>query len=172
MDGHWDIRRDLGGSYVSYGSTISNHLSRYVVHPYTPLSPGLRTHGWWKRTSNHSVPFPRVVYETTRHHFWPPQHTVLDSSIGKPAQGVKVQLFAPSADQDTTHEPPGAWVKIGASATDSDGRCSNLLPPPDPDHMLQPGPHQIVFETEEYFKRTGRKSFFPFVQVGGFSPLR
>ena len=43
----------------------------------------------------------------------------------------------------------------------------DLLPPNSekPD-ALQPGTYQIVFETKEYFERTGRKSFYPFVQVG------
>ena len=116
--------------------------------------------------------------------------TVLDSSIGKPAQGVKVQLLAqsvttvqPTTDHvavvpdDSTAPPPpaltpthaGVWVGIGTSVTNSDGRCLDLFLPsesPTPSHALRPGgTYQIVFETEEYFKRTGRKSFYPFVQV-------
>jgi len=103
---------------------------------------------------------------------------VLDSSIGKPAQGVKVQLLAPTV-QNTTPSHGGVWVGIGTSVTNADGRCMDLLPPslsssqPDPagvisdlsSHALQPGTYQIVFETKEYFERTGRKTFYPFVQI-------
>lgn len=92
---------------------------------------------------------------------------VLDSSIGKPAQGVKVQLLAPSVQDAVTVAPSSshggsAWVGIGTSVTNADGRCLDLL---SPDLALQPGIYQIVFETKEYFERTGRKSFYPFVQI-------
>ena len=117
---------------------------------------------------------------TTRIHGWIPDRplrwgdliahpTVLDSSIGKPAQGVKVQLLAPTV-QET--DPPasthaGVWAGIGSSVTNADGRCLDLLPPDSAESTaLRPGTYQIVFETKEYFERTSRKSFYPFVQVG------
>jgi len=91
---------------------------------------------------------------------------VLDSSIGKPAQGVKVHLLAPNVQETTTATPPpshaSAWVQLGSSVTNADGRCSDLLPP---SAALQPGTYQIVFETKEYFERSDRKSFYPFVQI-------
>src|SRR5882757_3143819 len=64
--------------------------------------------------------------------------TVLDSSIGKPAQGVKVQLLSPSVPSIqgdsliSSHPIPthaGVWVGIGSSMTNADGRCLDLLPP-------------------------------------------
>jgi len=94
---------------------------------------------------------------------------VLDSSIGKPAQGVKVRLLAPSVqDASTTGSPPHSqtWVELGSSVTNADGRCLDLLPPSSPPSVtLQPGTYQIVFETKEYFERSGRNSFYPFVQI-------
>jgi 5-hydroxyisourate hydrolase-like protein (transthyretin family) len=62
----------------------------------------------------------------------------------------------------------------------------DLLPPslsssqPDPagvrpdlsSHALQPGTYQIVFETKEYFERTDRKTFYPFVQVSVAVPFK
>ena len=95
-----------------------------------------------------------------------PHPTVLDSSIGKPAQDVKVQLLAPSVQEPDQLTPAhaGVWVVIGSSVTNEDGRCSDLVPP----HLTLPtGTYQIVFETKEYFDRTSRKSFYPFVQVSG-----
>lgn len=93
---------------------------------------------------------------------------VLDSSIGKPAQGVKVQLLAPSVPGPNPTSG-GVWIGIGASTTNAGGRCLDLLSPnpasDSPSYTLQPGTYQIVFETKEYFERTGRKSFYPFVQI-------
>jgi len=114
-----------------------------------------------------------------------PPFPVLDSSLGKPAPGVKVQLLAPTVGQEGDPGPAhgGVWIGIGTSATNADGRCLDLLPTPNPatttttirspgdsteppPYTLQPGTYQIVFETKEYFEKTGRKSFYPFVQVG------
>ena len=110
-----------------------------------------------------------------------PPFPVLDSSLGKPAPGVKVQLLAPTVGQGGRDPGPahgGVWIGIGTSATNADGRCLDLLPPATtttrspgdstepPPYTLQPGTYQIVFETKEYFEKTGRKSFYPFVQVG------
>ena len=55
------------------------------------------------------------------------------------------------------------WTGLGTSMTNADGRCLDLLSPDL--GTLQPGIYQIAFETKEYFERTGRKSFYPFVQV-------
>lgn len=91
---------------------------------------------------------------------------VLDSSIGKPAQGVKVQLLTPDIlETDPAHG--GQWLGIGSSVTNADGRCLDLVPHDlAKSRALTAGTYQIVFETKEYFDRTSRKSFYPFVQVG------
>jgi len=90
---------------------------------------------------------------------------VLDSSIGKPAEGVRVHLLAPK----TTTAPPAhsssAWVELGSSVTNADGRCLDLLLLLPSSAALEPGSYQIVFETKEYFERSDRKSFYPFVQI-------
>ncbi|MBF9070245.1 hydroxyisourate hydrolase [Streptacidiphilus fuscans] len=46
---------------------------------------------------------------------------VLDTSVGKPAQGIPVEL---------AQQVDGEWKALGASATDADGRCKDL-PVPD-----------------------------------------
>ncbi|MFC8880552.1 hydroxyisourate hydrolase, partial [Streptomyces ardesiacus] len=44
---------------------------------------------------------------------------ILDTSVGRPAEGVAVRLAARSgADAD--------WRALGGSATDADGRCKDL----------------------------------------------
>jgi len=88
---------------------------------------------------------------------------VLDSSIGKPAEGVKVHLLAQKTTTTTTPaHSSSAWVELGSSVTNADGRCVHL---PLPSATLEPGSYQIVFETKEYFERSDRKSFYPFVQI-------
>ena len=106
--------------------------------------------------------------------------TVLDSSIGKPAQSIKVHLFTSPGTTEIGSinilTRNITWIPLGTSTTDADGRCLNLLSvpsignPSDPTRpttppTLQPGIYQIVFETKEYFDRSGRSSFYPFVQV-------
>ncbi|MFJ2817332.1 hydroxyisourate hydrolase [Streptomyces sp. NPDC091279] len=44
---------------------------------------------------------------------------ILDTSVGRPAQGVAVQLAARTG-------PAADWQALGGSATDADGRCRDL----------------------------------------------
>jgi 5-hydroxyisourate hydrolase len=60
---------------------------------------------------------------------------ILDTSRGKPAGGVPVQLF--EADRE-----------ISSQITDADGRCQNLLPN---GTVLNPGVYRIVFHVAAYF---------------------
>jgi 5-hydroxyisourate hydrolase len=46
---------------------------------------------------------------------------VLDTSLGKPSEGIPVEL---------AQQVAGEWKALGASATDADGRCKDL-PVPD-----------------------------------------
>ncbi|MFF8289995.1 hydroxyisourate hydrolase [Streptomyces sp. NPDC016309] len=67
---------------------------------------------------------------------------ILDTSIGRPAEGVAVSLSARSGS--------GAeWVALGASATDADGRCKDLPALPEGTTHVRLG-----FETEAYFTRS------------------
>ncbi|GGR97390.1 5-hydroxyisourate hydrolase [Streptomyces aureoverticillatus] len=43
---------------------------------------------------------------------------ILDTSVGRPAEGVAVTLAARGGGAD--------WVALGGSATDADGRCKDL----------------------------------------------
>ncbi|MGC0336857.1 hydroxyisourate hydrolase [Streptomyces sp. SLBN-8D4] len=44
---------------------------------------------------------------------------ILDTSVGRPAEGVAVQLAARSGRE-------AEWQALGGSATDADGRCKDL----------------------------------------------
>ncbi|GGY39364.1 hydroxyisourate hydrolase [Streptomyces omiyaensis] len=64
---------------------------------------------------------------------------ILDTSIGRPAEGVAITLAARAGSD-------AAWVALGGSATDADGRCKDLPAlPVGTTHV------RLDFETEAYF---------------------
>ncbi|MFG2333142.1 hydroxyisourate hydrolase [Streptomyces sp. NPDC048604] len=64
---------------------------------------------------------------------------ILDTSIGRPAEGVAISLSARSgADAE--------WTALGGSATDADGRCKDLPALPEGTTHVR-----LDFETEAYF---------------------
>ncbi|KAI0784939.1 transthyretin [Abortiporus biennis] len=93
---------------------------------------------------------------------------VLDSSIGKPASGVPVSLHTL---QDVTSG--GAVIEpLAQGLTDSDGRCMQLWPlatdtqTSEERSKLESGKlYKVVFKIDEYFQRTGRKCFYPYVEI-------
>ncbi|WP_186782289.1 hydroxyisourate hydrolase [Streptomyces sp. CBG9] len=68
---------------------------------------------------------------------------ILDTSIGRPAEGVRVSLSARTG--------AGApWAELGASRTDADGRCKDLPAlPAETAHV------RLDFDTEAYFAADG-----------------
>jgi 5-hydroxyisourate hydrolase len=76
---------------------------------------------------------------------------VLDTSLGKPAANVGVQLERASGQ---------SWSPCGAGVTDADGRARELL-----EGALMAGVYRIAFDTAEYFMATGRKCFYPRVEI-------
>ncbi|NBE55486.1 hydroxyisourate hydrolase [Streptomyces boluensis] len=64
---------------------------------------------------------------------------ILDTSIGRPAEGVAIQLSARSGGK-------GDFVALGGSATDADGRCKDLPALPEGTTHVR-----LDFETEPYF---------------------
>ncbi|MEU9328698.1 hydroxyisourate hydrolase [Streptomyces canus] len=63
---------------------------------------------------------------------------ILDTSVGRPAQGVAVQLSArPGREAD--------WLALGGSATDADGRCKDLPALPEGTTHVR-----LDFEVEPY----------------------
>lgn len=77
---------------------------------------------------------------------------VLDTALGRPAQGVPVRLDLWQDDQ---------WTELGRGETDDDGRFKGLLKP----GQLKAATYRITFETGVYFKAQGRQGFYPFVPV-------
>ncbi|WP_433340250.1 2-oxo-4-hydroxy-4-carboxy-5-ureidoimidazoline decarboxylase [Streptomyces sp. CA-253872] len=75
---------------------------------------------------------------------------VLDTSAGRPAPGVPVALAARSGEK-------APWTVVGASATDTDGRCRDLpAPPPDTTEV------RLEFTTAGHVPAA---SFFPEVSL-------
>lgn len=67
---------------------------------------------------------------------------ILDTSVGRPAQGVAVRLAARSGrDAD--------WQALGGSATDADGRCKDLPAPPEGTTHVR-----LDFEVEPYLEKS------------------
>ncbi|MEV3855611.1 hydroxyisourate hydrolase [Streptomyces sp. NPDC050095] len=66
---------------------------------------------------------------------------ILDTSIGRPAEGVAIFLAARAGSG-------AAWVALGGSATDADGRCKDLPALPEGTTHVR-----LDFETEAYFDK-------------------
>jgi 5-hydroxyisourate hydrolase len=74
---------------------------------------------------------------------------VLDTALGKPAQGIKVTLEC--ADD-----------LVGSGVTDADGRVRDLHKK---DAQLNQGSYRLTFYVADYFSKAGRESFFPEIVV-------
>ncbi|MFD5622167.1 hydroxyisourate hydrolase [Streptomyces yangpuensis] len=66
---------------------------------------------------------------------------ILDTSIGRPAEGVAIALSARTGLD-------GEWAALGGSATDADGRCKDLPALPEGTTHVR-----LDFETETYFSK-------------------
>ena len=76
---------------------------------------------------------------------------VLDTSLGRPAEGVPVELAL---------HTEGGWTTLGAGATDSDGRAGDL-PAVEAGSVVR-----LLFDTDAYFaQRSDGKPFFPEVSI-------
>lgn len=79
---------------------------------------------------------------------------VLDTSRGRPADGVRVRLELETAD--------GSWKHIGKGTTDGDGRARDLLPD---GFALHGGVYRLIFDTEAYFAAQQIEGFYPEVTI-------
>ncbi|MFF7852960.1 hydroxyisourate hydrolase [Streptomyces sp. NPDC007904] len=70
---------------------------------------------------------------------------ILDTSAGRPAEGVAVRLSA-RAGRDAH------WRPLGGSPTDADGRCKDLPAPPEGTTHVR-----LDFAVEPYFERSAKK---------------
>ncbi|CAM5653218.1 putative Uric acid degradation bifunctional protein TTL [Streptomyces afghaniensis 772] len=66
---------------------------------------------------------------------------ILDTSVGRPTEGVAVHLFARSGRE-------ADWQALGGSATDADGRCKDLPALPEGTTHVR-----LDFAVEPYFEK-------------------
>ncbi len=72
---------------------------------------------------------------------------ILDTSVGQPAPGVRVEL----SQEDQV---------VASGVTDADGRLMELGP-----ERLEPGTYRLSFATGGYFQQAGRETFYPSVSI-------
>ncbi|MEU6197113.1 hydroxyisourate hydrolase [Streptomyces sp. NPDC047061] len=70
---------------------------------------------------------------------------ILDTSVGRPAAGVAVQLAARAGRE-------ADWQALGGSATDADGRCKDLPALPEGTTHVR-----LDFAVEPYFEKSAKK---------------
>ena len=75
---------------------------------------------------------------------------ILDTALGKPAEGVQIILQTESGDT------------LGEGVTNSDGRVADLLPQ---GQLLEAGVYMMVFKTKSYFDKLEQKAFYPEVKI-------
>jgi len=71
---------------------------------------------------------------------------VLDTTLGKPAQGVRVTLRRQG-------------IVLGSDVTDEDGRISEF------GALLNPGSYRLSFGVADYWRAAGRETFYPEIVV-------
>ncbi|MBC2902242.1 hydroxyisourate hydrolase [Streptomyces cupreus] len=72
---------------------------------------------------------------------------ILDTSVGRPAEAVAVQLSARSG-RSAHYGQGGDWQTLGGSATDADGRCKDLPALPEGTTHVR-----LDFAVEPYFEK-------------------
>ncbi len=75
---------------------------------------------------------------------------VLDTSLGKPAAGIRVTLRRDNS-------------LIGSGTTDDDGRVRDLL---EKGSDLTEGDYTLSFSVSDYFTKTKRETFYGEIQIG------
>lgn len=76
---------------------------------------------------------------------------ILDTSRGRPAEGVAVALELAQG---------GGWRELARGTTDADGRVKPLLA-----DIPEEGTFRLSFEVAPYFQKLGSEAFFPRVQI-------
>lgn len=78
---------------------------------------------------------------------------ILDTSLGKPASGVKITLEFLQGE---------TWTPAGGGQTDSDGRVKGLV---SESFEFRPGTYRLDFAVADYFKSKQTECFYPYVQI-------
>ena len=76
---------------------------------------------------------------------------ILDTSIGKPAEGITIILYRGGNDE---------WKEISRGKTNTDGRAPDLQ-----NKNLEPTIYKLRFETKDYFDNNRISTFYPYVEI-------
>jgi 5-hydroxyisourate hydrolase len=79
---------------------------------------------------------------------------ILDTSSGRPAEGVNTNLFYLNNESQ--------WEEICVGITNKDGRISDFTTEK---KNLVKGIYKINFQTGDYFQEKELKCFYPFVEI-------
>jgi len=78
---------------------------------------------------------------------------ILDTSLGKPAQGVSITLSQQQKD---------SWLVQGNGTTNADGRVTDFTGVVDP---LPGGVYKLTFELADYYRALSQQTFYPYAEV-------
>jgi 5-hydroxyisourate hydrolase len=78
---------------------------------------------------------------------------ILDTTKGKPAEGVTIVLFQQQGD---------SWRQVSLGTTNADGRLPDLV---NADAIIEAGIYKMRFETKAYFDKLGVVTFYPYVEI-------
>ena len=78
---------------------------------------------------------------------------VLDTSIGRPAAGIRVQLERRGGDD---------WRVVASGEANADGRVPNLVPD---GAVVEPGEFRLTFDTRRYFAASSTATLYPAISV-------
>jgi 5-hydroxyisourate hydrolase len=77
---------------------------------------------------------------------------VLDTSRGRPAAGLRVELQVRSGAE---------WNSLGVGQTDANGRCGTLMG----ERKLQSGAYRLLFDAGSYFKEQHTETFYSEIPI-------
>ncbi|MGH9410596.1 MAG: hydroxyisourate hydrolase [Vicinamibacterales bacterium] len=78
---------------------------------------------------------------------------VLDTSVGRPAAGVAVELY---------RRADSRWMEVGRTVTNRDGRVLDFAAS---DLGLDAGEYRLIVDTGAYFRARGVDSFYGRIQI-------
>ena len=78
---------------------------------------------------------------------------ILDTKLGRPAAGIRVQLESRSGDD---------WRVVASGEANGDGRVPNLVPE---GAAIAPGEFRLTFDVRRYFAASSTETFYPTISV-------
>lgn len=87
---------------------------------------------------------------------------VLDTSIGRPAAGIRVQLEWRDAPGGPGGPGEDDWRVVASGEANGDGRVPNLVPE---GAAIAPGEFRLTFDTRLYFAASSTATLYPAISI-------